>query len=113
CAAVLLGAFAAAGMPPFNGFQSEIILIQASLNSGLPEIAVIILMVSITTLIALLRAIYRIFLKPPEVEVLEAKIPKAINFGIWLFIILTIIIGVYPDIALRFIIPAVEGGFLP
>lgn len=113
CAAALLGAFAAAGIPPFNGFQSEIILIQASINAGFPEIAVIILMVSVTTLIALLRAIYRIFLKPPENEVPNAQIPKSIALGIWLFLILTIIIGVYPDIALRFIIPFVEGEFLP
>ncbi len=109
--AVILGAIAAAGIPPFNGFQSEIILIQACLKEGLPEIAVLILMVSVTTFIALLRGIYRIFLKPPELQDQDdsnVDLPKVLIIGIIIFIILSIIIGIYPDIVLRFIIPVVK-----
>jgi energy-converting hydrogenase B subunit F len=109
--ATILGAIAASGIPPFNGFQSEIILIQACLKEGFPEIAVLILMVSVTTFIALLRGIYRIFLKPPELQSHDdsnVDLPKVLIIGIIIFIVLSIIIGIYPDIVLRFIIPVVK-----
>lgn len=113
--AVMLGTFAASGIPPFNGFQSEIILIQAALRVGLPEAAAVILMVSVTTFIALFRGIYRIFLKPPEGQDLisEVKVPSSLYMGLGVFIILTLIIGVYPNIIVRFIVPVAEAVSIP
>ncbi len=113
--AVVLGTFAASGIPPFNGFQSEIILIQAALKVGLPEVAAVVLMVSVTTFIALFRAIYRIFLKPPESPdvVGEAKVPMSLYLGLGIFLILTLIIGVYPDIIVRFLTPVAQAVSIP
>ncbi len=113
--AVVLGTMAASGIPPFNGFQSEIILIQAALRAGLPEVAAVILMVSVTTFIALFRAVYRLFLKPPEgsENIGEVKLPKAIYVGLWVFLALTLIIGIYPSIVVSFIEPVARAVSIP
>jgi energy-converting hydrogenase B subunit F len=113
--AIILGTMAASGIPPFNGFQSEIILIQAALKAGLPEVAAVILMVSVTTFIALFRAIYRLFLKPPETSepVEEAKVPRSLYLGLWVFVAITLIIGVYPNIVVSFIKPVAVAVSIP
>uniref|UniRef100_A0A7C3IX94 NADH:quinone oxidoreductase/Mrp antiporter transmembrane domain-containing protein n=1 Tax=Candidatus Methanomethylicus mesodigestus TaxID=1867258 RepID=A0A7C3IX94_9CREN len=109
--AAVVGAFAASGIPPFNGFQSEIILIQASLASGLPEVAVVILMVSVTTFIALFKSIYCIFLKAdstPETEQAQSRqgsipVPKVLYLSLGVLIVLVVLIGVYPQLATDFL----------
>ncbi|MEM4218252.1 MAG: proton-conducting transporter membrane subunit, partial [Candidatus Methanomethylicaceae archaeon] len=113
--AVILGTMAASGIPPFNGFQSELILIQAALKVGLPEVAAVILMVSVTTFIALFRAVYRLFLKPPETSetVTEVKVPRALYIGLWFFVAMTLIIGVYPTIVVSFITPVAQAVSIP
>jgi len=114
--AVVLGAFAASGVPPFNGFQSEILLIQAALSGGMPEIAVVILMVSVTTFVALFKTIYSIFLRPEEPlpivqpdELADGKkspVPKVLFFALAVLIGMTIVLGVYPQLALNFLTEA-------
>jgi len=118
--AVVIGAFAASGVPPFNGFQSEIILIQASLSSGLPEVAAIVLMVSVTTFIALFKPIYNIFLKPDNSPIAmegdagagiatmamvqpTSPVPKSIYLFLAILIAIIIVLGVYPQLALGFV----------
>lgn len=106
-AAAILGAFAASGVPLFNGFQSEIILIQASLNFGMPELAVVVLMVSVTTFIALFKAIYNIFLRPGDESQIAEKqaspVPKILYGSLAVLIFLTILLGVYPQLAVDFL----------
>lgn len=116
-AMVILGAFAASGIPLFNGFQSEIILIRASLLVNLPEIAAVILFVSVTTFIAIFRGIYTLFFKPADplvddsgnaIEVKETPLPRWIYISLGVLLILTIIIGVYPDLVLQFVTPVAQ-----
>jgi energy-converting hydrogenase B subunit F len=116
-AAVILGAMAASGIPLFNGFQSEIILIRASLLVNLPEIAAVILLVSVTTFIAIFRGIYTLFFKPadPFVNddgsadlVKETPVPRWIYIALGILIAITIVIGVYPDIVIQFVTPIAE-----
>lgn len=103
---VILGAFAASGIPPFNGFQSELILIQASLEQGLPEVAAVILMVSVSTFIALFRGIYSIFLKPgdglPQGSE-ELKMPGTTMAFLVVLVAATLVLGIYPKLALSFL----------
>jgi len=118
--AVVIGAFAASGIPPLNGFQSEIILIQASLSSGLPEVAVMVLMVSVATFIALFKPIYNIFLKPEPSPALMVDsggagiagmalgeqvdpIPRSLYIFLAILIALIIILGVVPQLAINFV----------
>ncbi|MDI9644081.1 MAG: proton-conducting transporter membrane subunit [Candidatus Verstraetearchaeota archaeon] len=104
----ILGAFAASGIPPFNGFQSELILIQAALGGGLPEVAAVILMVSVSTFIALFRGIYSIFLKPstnplPEGSESASSPPRGMPIILGILVAITLILGVYPQLALDFL----------
>ncbi len=105
--AAIFGAFAASGIPPFNGFQSEIILIQASLNFGMPELAVVVLMVSVATFIALFKAIYNIFLRPGDdnstQETQASPVPKVLYASLAVLIFMTILLGVYPQLAVDFL----------
>ncbi len=116
-AAVVLGAMAASGIPLFNGFQSEIILIRAALLVNLPEIAAVILLVSVTTFIAIFRGIYTLFFKPADPIVSEegsAAVPKESPIPRWIYVALGIliaialVIGVYPNIVLQFVTPIAE-----
>ncbi|MEN3015922.1 MAG: proton-conducting transporter membrane subunit [Candidatus Methanosuratincola petrocarbonis] len=106
---VILGTFAASGIPPFNGFQSELIIIQAALEQSLPEVAAVVLMVSISTFIALFRAVYSIFLKPGEdhpVRQSEAKrfeIPTTVFVFLSVLLAISFVLGVYPQLALGFL----------
>ena len=126
--AVILGTFAASGIPPFNGFQSEIILIQSALKVGLPEVAVVILILSVTTFIALFRAIYSIFLKPADTSHLavsgsvpseaqegdkETPIPRGLYLSLAILVVITLILGVYPDLVIRFLTPVAQAVSIP
>ena len=103
---VILGTLAASGVPPFNGFQSELILIQAALEQGLPEVAAVILMVSVSTFIALFRAIYSIFLRPVD-ELQQGserfKLPGTTLMFLVALVAITLVLGIYPQLALNFL----------
>jgi len=105
--AAIIGAFAASGVPPFNGFQSEIILIQASLNYGIPELAIVVLLVSVTTFIALFKGIYNIFLRPDDAlqagEKQGMPIPRMLYVCLAALIFVMILFGVYPQLAINFL----------
>ncbi|MEM4656945.1 MAG: proton-conducting transporter membrane subunit [Candidatus Methanosuratincola sp.] len=105
---VILGAFAASGIPPFNGFQSELIIIQAALERGLPEIAAVVLMVSISTFVALFRAIYSIFLRPVNEKTAESdtkqfRMPSSVLVFLVVLLAISLVLGVYPQLALGFL----------
>ncbi len=126
--AILLGIFAASGIPPFNGFQSEIILIQTSLSLGMPEVAAVILLVSFTTFVALIRAFYSIFLRPAEQvqtgapglpgdsapdQAARDPVPTMIYVSLAVLIAITLILGVYPDLATGFLRPIAQAVSVP
>jgi len=102
---VLLAGLAMAGVPPFNAFQSKLMLIQASLNSGLPEIAVIMILMSIVTFMTFMRAFHMIYLrpKPAELKIENEKIPKATLAAMVAFLIICLIFGLFPQIATNYL----------
>jgi energy-converting hydrogenase B subunit F len=98
---VLLAGLAMAGVPPLNAFQSKLMLIQASLQSGLPELGIIMILLSIVTFMTFMKAFYTIYMrpKPAELEVKDNKIPKSTIISLVVFLIICIIIGLFPQIA--------------
>ncbi len=62
----LIGALALAGVPPFSGFFSKDLIIEASLETGSLPIYLLITFTSILTFIYILRWIYKVFLAPPS-----------------------------------------------
>ncbi len=102
---VLLAGIALAGVPPFNAFQSKLMLVQASLNSGLPEIAIIMVLMSIVTFMTFMRAFHTIYLrpKPADLEIKNEKIPKITLVAMVAFLVICLVLGLYPQLATNFL----------
>ncbi len=104
---VLLAGLAMAGVPPLNAFQSKLMLIQSSLNAGIPELGIIMILLSIVTFMTFMKAFYAIFMrpKPKELKINDSKIPKATIFSLVVFLIICIILGLFPQIATSYLQP--------
>lgn len=102
---VLLAGIAMAGVPPFNAFQSKLMLVQASLNSGLPEVAIIMVLLSIVTFMTFMRAFHTIYLrpKPHDLEIKNENIPKITIIAMLAFLVICLVFGLYPHIATNFL----------
>ncbi|HTX61389.1 MAG TPA: proton-conducting transporter membrane subunit, partial [Methanobacterium sp.] len=98
---VLLAGFAMAGVPPLNAFQSKLMLIQASIQSGLPELGIIMILLSIVTFMTFMKAFYTIYMrpKPAKLEIIDNKIPRSTIISMAVFLIICIILGLFPQIA--------------
>ena len=57
----VIGSMSVAGVPPFNGFWSKLIIILAAVQAGRPILALIVVLVSILTLAYYLRALRLVF----------------------------------------------------
>lgn len=104
---VLLAGLAMAGVPPLNAFQSKLMLIQSSLNAGIPELGIIMILLSIVTFMTFMKAFYSIYMrpKPNELKISDSKIPKATIFSLVVFLIVCIILGLFPQIATNYLQP--------
>lgn len=104
---VLLAGLALAGVPPLNAFQSKFMLIQASLNVGIPELGIIMILLSIVTFMTFMKAFYVVYMrsKPKDLKISNAKIPKATIFSLVVFLIICIILGLFPQIATSYLQP--------
>ncbi len=102
---VLLAGLAMAGVPPFNVFQSKLMLIQSSLNAGIPELGILMILLSIVTFMTFIKAFYAVYMKPKPrgLEIKDTDIPKATIFSMVVFLIVCIIFGLFPQVATNFL----------
>jgi len=102
---VLLAGFAMAGVPPLNAFQSKLMLIQASIQAEVPELGIIMILISIVTFMTFMRAFYTIYMrpKPPELQITNKNIPKATIISLLVLLAICIILGLYPKIATNYL----------
>jgi energy-converting hydrogenase B subunit F len=98
---VLIGGFAMAGVPPLNGFQSKLMIIQASLNAGYPEISIIAVLVSIVTFMVFMKAYHSIYLKPKpnDLVVADKLVPRSSIAAIAILLLICIVLGLFPNLA--------------
>ena len=96
---LLIGGLAMAGVPPLSGFQSKLMLVQASLSCGYPELSILAIMVSIATFVVFVKTFYAMFLrpKPNDLEVEGKDIPRAMIFAMGVLLIIIIVLGLFPD----------------
>ena len=96
---LLIAGMAMAGVPPLSGFQSKLMLVQASLSCGYPEISILAIMVSIATFVVFVKTFYAIFLKPKpnELDVENREVPKAMIFAMGVLLIIVVLLGIFPD----------------
>lgn len=104
---VLLAGLAMAGVPPLNAFQSKLMLIQASLKAGVPELGIIMILLSIVTFMTFMKAFYTVYMrpKPKELKIIKGNIPKATMISLVVFLIICIMLGLFPKIATSYLQP--------
>ena len=104
---VLIAGFAMAGVPPLNAFQSKLMLIQASITAGFPELGVIMILLSIVTFMTFMKAFHAVFLrpKPVDLELKNEDIPKATIITLLVFLVVCIIIGLFPQVVTSYLQP--------
>lgn len=97
---VLISGLAMAGVPPLNGFQSKLMLIQASLSCGYPELSLLAIIVSIATFVVFIKTYYTMFLrpKPNTLQIPDKKAPKSMVFALVIFLIIIVLLGLFPGI---------------
>lgn len=94
----IIGALAIAGIPPFNGFESKL-LIYESVYRFNPILSIIAMLVSILTLASFVKVFHSIFMGPelPSLERCEeAPLPMLIGMGILAAVIIAF--GIFPTI---------------
>ncbi|MBF4474854.1 energy conserving hydrogenase EhbF [Methanobacterium formicicum] len=104
---VLLGGFAMAGVPPLNAFQSKLMLIQASIDAGFPELGVIMILLSIVTFMTFMKAFHTVYLrpKPTDLEIKTETIPKATVISLVVLLVVCIIFGLFPQYVTSYLQP--------
>lgn len=105
----VIGALAIAGIPPFNGFASKLMLYE-SVFAFNPFIAVIAMVVSILTLASFVKVFHSMFMGPrqPSLGVVP-EAPRAMLVGMGLLAFGVVLFGLIPDTVVTTMIePAVN-----
>ncbi len=105
-----MGAFSIMGLPFFGGFISKITIIAGSAEAGDNGaiVAVLILAASIIELVYFLRIIHRIWLREPKKGLDVSDPPLSTLAPMAVLAVTVIIMGIYPQIFFRVIIPAAQ-----
>jgi proton-translocating NADH-quinone oxidoreductase chain N len=110
--AFALFGFALAGVPPLNGFVSKFFICRAGVDAGGWGIVAMVLLIinSLLSLCYYLPAINKIlFSREISEEAREArKIPVSMAIPIVIMVILTVTLGVYPELGLKIVDPVVS-----
>jgi len=115
----LIAGLSIAGTPPLNGFWSEIWIFAGVFTSGfteggsyLPTVFLIAALAVISTVITagyILWMIRRVFFGPPREEFENVKDPPLTMLAPMAFLaFLAVLLGFYPDLVLRIIVPAAK-----
>ena len=100
-----------AGVPPFNGFQSKLMLVQAALDAGYTELAILAIIVSVVIFFTFVKAFHNVYLqpKPSELKFVHDKIPKVTVFAVAILLIICLVLGICPNIVTDVFIPFAGG----
>jgi len=114
----LIAGLSIAGAPPLNGFVSEVLMFAgaftAASGAGSWSMSILILaaIAVISTVITagyILWMIRRVFFGPPREEFENVKDPPLTMLAPMAFLaFLAILLGFYPDLVLRILVPAAE-----
>jgi multicomponent Na+:H+ antiporter subunit D len=92
-----IGALAIAGIPPFNGFASKL-MIYESVYLFNPLLAVIAMVVSILTLASFVKVFHAMFMGPRLPEFAEVReVPTPMLLGMGLLAVIVVLFGVFPE----------------
>jgi proton-translocating NADH-quinone oxidoreductase chain N len=105
--ALLLAALSFAGVPPLGGFTAKFLVFTAAIQANMSWLAVIGVLVSVLQTAYLLRLINYMYGKKPKDEK-RIKESKLLLIPVFILVAAIIVLGLYPEIVLRLIAPAVN-----
>ena len=97
----MIGALSIAGIPPFNGFASKL-LIYESVYQFNPILSIIAMIVSILTLASFVKVFHSAFMGPKIYDVKE--VPKSMLIGMGILTFFIILFGLFPNIAMTYLV---------
>jgi len=96
---MFLATIAISGVPPFNSYQSELRLIQSAVQAGYPELGILVILLSVATFVAIIKAFYMIFLKPGTNIEADPKVRGTMHKTIIvILIVMCLFIGLFPNL---------------
>lgn len=104
----IIGAAAIAGIPPFNGFASKLIIYESVFQFN-PLLSIIAMLVSILTLASFVKVFHSAFLGPQLEEYKTVQeVPKSMVLAMGILAVIIVFFGLFPDIIVKNIVhPAV------
>ncbi len=105
----IIGALAIAGIPPFNGFASKLMIYQSVYRFN-PILSIIAMVVSILTLASFVKVFHSIFVGPKDEEIFNTgEVPKPMLAGMAILAAFVILFSLFPGMVVSNIVePAVE-----
>ncbi len=105
----IIGALAIAGIPPFNGFASKL-MIYESVFMFCPLLSIIAMVVSILTLASFVKVFHSVFMGPKQPEYEDVKeVPAPMMIGMGILTLVVIVFGLFPQQIVDILItPAAE-----
>lgn len=105
----LIGALAVAGIPPFNGFASKLMIYESTFAFN-PAIAIIAMVVSVLTLASFMMVFHSVFMGPELPEYAGVReVPKRMLAGMAILAVFVIAFGLVPDLVVDTIVtPAAD-----
>jgi len=100
----IIGALAIAGIPPFNGFASKLLIYESVLKFN-PVLAIIAMFVSLVTLASFAKVFYSAFTGAPMPAYKQVKeVPKSLIIGMSILAVLCIFFGLFPGLIVNNIV---------
>jgi multicomponent Na+:H+ antiporter subunit D len=105
----MIGSLAIAGIPPFNGFASKLMIYESVFMFN-PVLAIIAIVVSLLTLASFVKIFHSIFMGPQLPEYADVKeVPVPMLLGMGILATLVILFGFFPGLVVTTIVnPAVN-----
>jgi len=104
----IIGAAAIAGIPPFNGFASKLIIYESVYKFN-PLLSIIAMLVSILTLASFVKVFHSAFLGPKLEQYKKVQeVPKSMLFAMATLACIIVLFGLFPDVIVKNLVhPAV------
>jgi formate hydrogenlyase subunit 3/multisubunit Na+/H+ antiporter MnhD subunit len=108
----IISLFALTGMPPLNGFWSELTLLTSTVEANMAWLGIAIILNSILSAAYYLQVI-RVLIKPATSEMLEKvkESPIIMLLPICVMVVLIVLLGIFPNLTLEFARKAAESLF--
>jgi len=91
----MIGALAIAGIPPFNGFASKLLIYESAYHVS-PILSIIAMLVSIITLASFVKVFHSAFMGPPMENTEAGEVPKSMIIGMAVLAAGIILFGLFP-----------------